>query len=445
MTTSTTTLRYIFYKCFLTSISDDPRDHIDNDFAVYISNRNFNMISYLWLVAIIILHRLIPCKCFSTSISFDPHDHIDCDFVFKLTNPRMGIGVYANKMVPSGSLIQHAIGIPIPVSSIYSNELINYVEGHNSTHAIVTLGIAMMMNHLPDTWKPMTRKESYALYSRRSGIRGLSRSFGISQDTIITANYDIYPGEELLSFYGWSWFEDRKMEMFLENKGNLRYTPRASASNDNGDLISSEENTFAASTLPGCPTLLTQFDENSGRLTAAAALLAGQIIEISRALLLPVAQMSVPNALEDFLWWPSTPTHMLFRSKDGTHYADPYAVGFDEHEPYALLLLGNGALYSPNKTSDANVLYDWWNISSLHREHPQAEDEQNPSCFQDNIQECTTACSTTAFVSFAAARDIAVGETLSVYLSTYYDYVHRVERRFPLATSFKQNCMKSNS
>ena len=410
------------------------------------------------------------------------NDDRTCNLIVKIS-PRFGAGVYAGTHIPSGKVIQHVIGIPIPISTVFHTELINYVEGHNETHASVTLGYSMMFNSSPMTVKSMVRKEMLYFYSSEDGVYSFSNNRGVSEDMVLSVNHEIFPGEQLFLYYGSSWFEDRNMrDMFSLQQDNVLLKDSMKISMDNAfvddQLVS----------IPGCATLFTYFDATTQKLHAATDIPRGTIIEVSRALLLPEEAMVNAEALTDFLWWSdrgdrsnssdrnpvvgcsndacedescdcgssyeatvTEETTTFSSSTSPPSYAtgsDPHHVVFHPHTRYATLLLGNGALYSSNNnnrdsnpdsnnntSAAANVQYNWWDIPC---------DTDELACvgvlvYKEDYQHFS--CSTTMFVAFSALRDIAQHEVLTIDIKEDCRSDFDGIRQRCIASNFAEHCM----
>ena len=101
----------------------------------------------------------------------------------------------------------------------------------------------------------------------------------------------------------------------------------------------------------------------------------------------------------------------------------------DDLEDYALFLLGSGALYGHTGSDrpEANVIYNWWDLSELEEESTETSAQAQP-----------LECSNRMFVSFIAARNIAKGEELVVQLQKGTG--KRSRYRFTLP-EFASNCL----
>lgn len=149
--------------------------------------------------------------------------------------------------------------------------------------------------------------------------------------------------------------------------------------------------------VPGCPLELTRWSNQ--RLLASSFIARGTVIEVSRAILVPITDVLLASGpLKDLIWWPpsaaETCSHQaqedLSRFK-GTYLVQPY----QEEYRYALLLTGRGLLYSAGTKAASNVGYAW---------------------FGERM-----ACGLLDMVSFVALRDIQEGEELIVALDIAED------------------------
>jgi hypothetical protein len=193
----------------------------------------------------------------------------------------MGLGVYAGREIESGETVEVAIGIPIPLSAIYWTELVNYSEGYNDTHALFTLGNSALYNHVPNPDHEMIRK----FMSHRDGIYEFRAPFERSIDVDFVCKRDIDTGEQMFAHYGNDWFE---------NRGWTELEPTSIAGTDFPTVPGK---------LPGCTYRNTLLQNNI--LVAKRMLLAGEVIEVVRALLIPDWAVIEDSPLVDLLWWPA--------------------------------------------------------------------------------------------------------------------------------------------
>lgn len=148
------------------------------------------------------------------------------------------------------------------------------------------------------------------------------------------------------------------------------------------------------------------------------------------------------------------------------HISDITQGVYEGDKKYALLLLGNGALYgSKSEINDVNVDYDWWDFSlqgvvtQEHKDddgigwiHHQAAPNANESAAKMSREMSAEGeavhgpsrrrtnhgnlCSLRTMVSFTAVRDIHEGEPLIVDLDLRKRNGHRHVNR-----EFARQCM----
>lgn len=319
-----------------------------------------------------------------------------------------GVGVFAGKEWEGGDVLEVGIGVPVHLSAVYWSELMNYSEGYNGTHALLTLGNSMLYNHIPDPDQELVRK----YMSRGNGFLEFRQPFGRSIDIDFVARRPTEIGEELLSHYGYDWFEDRGI-------GEVRKT---------SDEVISHDNTR----LPGCAQDYVQLTQN--QITAKQFIPAGAIIETARAVLIPEWAIVQDGPLVDLLWWnPATNALSLERNPLSGELLDskleyrkvirsvlgsPYRVApWDRsNTSYAVLLTGSGSLYSHcqevsgtfTASADGELSMDSEPVTQVVREA--------------NVQYAWLESSTVTdnpllrLVTFTAARDISAGEELVVPL-----------------------------
>lgn len=255
---------------------------------------------------------------------------------------------------------------------------------------------------------------------------------------IVTEPIDaVYPGNQIFSHYGESWFEDRGMNEVVAN----------TMSNSNNIVHVTDLHNING-LIPGCPTQLVTLANN--RLVAARRIFKGQVIEVARALLVPVTQALIESGpLASIAWYSKNYVSRRQHSCDVSvssggssgscshpHSAttesdsasmNPYFV--PEHSStsdYAVILLGSGALYGALKSSHndsekpANVRYKWWSVDMID---PSAVDldelilTEPLESFDASLEQATSSevvCSTKMLMSFTALQTIEAGEELVV-------------------------------
>jgi hypothetical protein len=105
-----------------------------------------------------------------------------------------------------GELVGHMKGIIIPIHTTFHNELINYCEGYNASHALVTLGISMLLNHAPS----FGRANLFKQMADRVSPSNLPPDDLGPYDIVYIAAEDIKQGDQLLYYYGDDWFNSRR-------------------------------------------------------------------------------------------------------------------------------------------------------------------------------------------------------------------------------------------
>lgn len=334
-----------------------------------------------------------------------------CSLVLKHSLSQ-GVGVYAGLLTEPWQLIENSVGFAVPNTVLFWNELINYAEALNSTHCLVSFGYYALYNHA-------VTSEDMSINKFQSKTGNGYYSFEIFTNTEVSS------GDQFLSYYGNSWFSDRKMDSDL-----MEYL--------DDDPV----------TLPGC--LSNTRITSSKTVVAARKISAGEIIEISRALLLPISQALLSHhssQLVRYLWWKGRCGDKicpLIPSRKPQTTAEPYHMKYDNRTEYTMLLLGNGAFYGTgvdckntsnisdvqkvnSQTSQVNVAYEWWSLSSYLNEVSQKSLEKKVSASSGTVaghqhqhhvaDDGPLSCSTRMFVSFTALRDIDVGEALTIDLS----------------------------
>jgi hypothetical protein len=224
-----------------------------------------------------------------------------CDLELRVI-AEFGLGVFAglHSSWEPEQLIQHTIGIPFPLSLLHWTILLHYVEGLNSTHALITSGLAMMFNHMPMKSHSMIRKKP----SKSSGLyRYFYQQYNVSLDMQLLSNMYIDAGDQIFSHYRHDWFQARGLPQMEPQWFTLTSRQQSTAFLELGRQLpvtgSNDRETLPL--LPGCASQLTRVrsvahaeDRANVKaavggvvLEAAGFISAGQCIEVARALLLP--------------------------------------------------------------------------------------------------------------------------------------------------------------
>jgi hypothetical protein len=246
------------------------------------------------------------------------------------------LGLFAQQSMQPWELLEVSIGVPVPLSAIYWNQLLNYVEGYNSSHCLLTLGDGLLINHhhnrnFVNTWKAMSPYPSQLVFRP---------PFQSSIDLVYQISSDVATGQQLFVDYGHDWFEER----------GLLY--RALPDHWSPSLVETVD-------WPPCSQHYSVL--RNGELFATRAIPAHVTVEVVRALLLPITTSLLDSGpLEEILWWLLNPsqTELLFaqfRKQTIRRPSNPYQlVDFDGDltiNSYALLLSGHGPFYGTTSTT----------------------------------------------------------------------------------------------
>jgi len=377
------------------------------------------------------------CLIVASGADNEPIEH--CPLVQALI-PGYGVGVFAGKDFVQGETVELSLGIPAPMSLHAGNLLDNYVEGYNEKLNLVTLGWGMIYNHAP--------AGAYTIDKHLGNPESLVdvTPFDVSDpdSSVIVryfANRKIQQGDQILNYYGENWFSTRQVsEMNACDESQLHCRI---------DLISSKL------ILPGCPMRYAKIFK--GTLIATRAIASGTVVEVSRALFLPLESLTDAGNILDLLWYlnqePQTESELMVasllqrkvrivHSDFGTAFVDDSEstiIGADGEsanvvkddsitnrvsggliKSRVLLPLGWGALYSPRSPHDEpNIEFSRWTGGGE----------------LDNCQ-CGAI-----FIAFKAKRDIRPGELLTVDLKqvSFVDKSSLVQRRI-VADDFAKEC-----
>jgi len=235
-----------------------------------------------------------------------------------------------------------------------------YIYGHTDDSIAVVLGYGMLYNH-------SFNKTIEVAWSHHLSVRPATDSSNVF-DYTITALYDIQMGDEIFTSYGdEKWFIDRHISVTTIDAP-----------------IFGLANVYEH--IPGC--VLSKTEVFQGRVFATQYILEGEVVEVTRALLLPLSTGD-GNDLEKYLWYNNS-------------------GGLNK----TLLISGHGALYQASDLSMATLRYKWY-----------MTDDSNG--FQ---------CAEKALVQFTATRLIQPNMELTVPL------VVAGSRRYVLDEMFQVKC-----
>lgn len=346
-----------------------------------------------------------------------------CPLQLRLTGDT-GIGVYAGKDWTPGEVMETVVGVVVPAASVYWTQLVNYAEGFNETHALITMGFGMLYNHVLEWDKAMVRKHMSLNPGQHEFRSSDFVKFGLSYDVIFEPNSVIMKGEQILNYYGDDWFIDRnQVEINIHNTNSdsigdeNHVVPSLSLQTEVAQAGSMNiapgegSHSIQGSVLPGCAMTMVEHKQN--RLFAAVDIEGGTVLEVSRGILLPDWSFPDNGPLGGLLWWGSDPSVLTRREEllakrqaIEAQYFSPYTIlPYEQKDTrYAMLLSGYGAFYGASNLSlsgvatdaiqirEPNVRYQWW---SGNRTGP-------------------VQCDLLMMVSFTAMEFIEAGEELVV-------------------------------
>lgn len=252
----------------------------------------------------IVLSALWCFFVFNLSLGFK-----DCDLVLRKNADTHSVGVFANRHFNRGEVLERCIAVVIPPSqSSYSPVLDEYIYGHSNNSIAIVLGYGMLYNHSFNETIDVT-------WFHHMSVRTAADSSNVF-DYTITALREIQMGDEIFTSYGdEQWFIDRHISF-----------ARLDAPNNGLEALYEH--------IPGCVQSKTEVFQ--GRVFATQYILEGEVVEVTRALLLPVSTGD-GNELQRYLW---------------------YSNGGSLNK--TLLMSGHGALYQASDLSVATLSYKWY-------------------------------------------------------------------------------------
>jgi hypothetical protein len=294
-----------------------------------------------------------------------------------------------------------------------------------------------------NTWKVMSPHPSVLQF--RSPYQS-------SIDLLYEYTSDIRAGQQLFIDYGFDWFEERslsytRLQEFYSDQnfekvfGISKESPSAGliATTSSSSLVGKQDSkkkdwkllrdVQKVTQALGWPVCNYQYSTyRQGELIANVDIPMDTIIEVSRALLIPVTRsLLLSGPLEEVLWWAMDVDvkhsekidSMIQQISDKTirRPANPYQVEpFDPHgeSKYALLLTGRGPFYGLH--GPAYHLYDD-PITSNERYEAQTKGNVHIEFYSlsnEGLLDDASQCSTQMLVTIKAIRDIAAGEKLAL-------------------------------
>lgn len=415
---------------------------------------------------------VIGCLVYLTSFTNGQSQR--CDYT--VVPSEAGLGLFALHDLKTWNLLEVSVGIPIPMSTIYWTELVNYVEGYNTSHCLLTLGNGLLMNHhhntrnYVNTWKVMSPHPSFLQF--RSPYQS-------SIDLLYEYTIDVRKGQQLFIDYGFDWFEERSLsytplqEFYADQDFDKVFsslaTSKPPSSTTTSNMMNNKDSggndkknnkdwklmrdVSKVTQALGWPVCNYQYSTyRQGELLANVDIPVGTIIEVSRALLIPVTRsLLFAGPLEEVLWWAvdvdiTQPLAIdsIFDEIANTTIrrpSNPYNVeAFDESgtSKYALLLTGRGPFYGLQGPAYVAPTTE----SERFHSHNTGNVELDFYYFDEEIttKKKPVSCSTQMLVTLKAKRHIMTGEKLTL------DYVMDMQngRRF-IGESIVKSCFRSSS
>jgi len=293
-----------------------------------------------------------------------------------------GVGIFAGRDYKQGEVVERSITITLPAEK-NTPILSHYVFSHENNTLDLVLGYAMIYNHRNNNSLTVQAQLSP---SPRVGLPAPSNNIN---DFLVVANYDIMKGQEMFTSYGdEQWFIENEID-FIDH-----------SIDSTGSAIADQ-----SIIMPGCPMSKTEII--NGKVYATQFIAAREVIEISRALFVPI-DTGDGNDLESYLWY--------------SEYSNERA----------LLLLGQGALYNTlprEQLEESTVDYTWYDLDQLD-----ANETRNIN--GTNTKDKNIICGDSMLVELKARRDILPNEELTVALNIY----ENTKRRFVLPHWLELNC-----
>ena len=91
--------------------------------------------------------KMLSCLTFIYAANRFSGDSDECDLIMTY-DTNVGVGIYAGRDFKQDELLEKVIGFAIAEDYHIYKLLDDYVEGFNDTHGLITLGYAMIYNHM---------------------------------------------------------------------------------------------------------------------------------------------------------------------------------------------------------------------------------------------------------------------------------------------------------
>lgn len=247
---------------------------------------------------------------------------LGCDLIMRHVDS-FGVGIYAGRSWKAGEVVESALAIPVPTEGYVSTELDSFVEGYNVSWGMSSFGFAMLYNHRPGVKMLGKRMDDGKLAAHDIGFARDGRlGHGPQHVVEYFAKQDIREGQQMWNDYGEHWFGGERGEEMDPCAGTF------------GESICQMADAREAAELPGripgCPHGLVTF--RGGRAYARRDIAAGEVVETSRVLRLPLSAVKeMHGRLADFLWYhPSSADDVTVargRSDSVLHEVPPLLSG----------------------------------------------------------------------------------------------------------------------
>lgn len=360
----------------------------------------------------------------------------ECPIILHNLKNGGGVAVYAGRDFQEFDLLEVAPAISVPNAHVHATELNNFCEVRDDQTSLLSLGVAHLLNHADINLEAMVLKKAL---EDDEGPGSETATKKDKVDVALYVNGSIAIGRQIFLFYSPTWFAARNLD---DPPHPCRGTGAQSAF-----CRMSPQAVYNASTrLPGCPSTMVESRPQQGGLFAKRDIKSGEIIEVTRGVLVPEDVYANAGVINSLLWVaPVNPwapplfvtavSHTLVSSAvAGLEYvastvlATIYSIagyrvyehdtavrfGLAGRSPHAMLLYGQGSLYRGGPAP--NILYYLYSSSD---------------------DEAEAQCSVRVLVAFEALRDVARDEELVVDLDTVDG------RRVTNVDFARQCCLKS--
>ena len=299
--------------------------------------------------------------------------------------------VIAGRDFTVGEYIEAVPGYVVSNEATRNSIIDDYVMGWNETHSEVIFGTAALYNH--------AKVRTIGDYADTT--EEIDKTSGHIPRALVMVEKEIKKGDEMYFYYGETWFTSRGITELTEEQ-----TAPAAGS---------------FTPLPGCIGAVAELIDE--RVFAKTKIYAGEVIETTRALLVPEV-IADKESIARLVWHKS---HELPRDHNTFHASIELQVD-ETGQPWrppttrmVVLPLGFGPFYQSD--INYNVEYSWYPIPSSSSSISPTEGDNSNSNTNSSIAELH--CGLTMLVSFRVLRDVEVGEELTLNLAVDPDTGHR--------------------